>query len=112
MKALRTQAAVVLLCIGLGVVLAGCQTPGRVVASESSVVCPTCKAVTRTALIKGTSYTTCLCPSCKTVSPVGPALAETLRTYMGNEPGDKVHVCDHCKSMVETCSVCRKQAGR
>jgi len=99
-------------CLVVGILLVGCQMPGKLVSEKKSSVCPTCKMETRTMAIKGMTYTKCICPSCQKVSTVDPQLAETVRNYVGDEIGDTVHVCGHCKAMVETCPVCRKQSDQ
>ena len=80
--------------------LIGCQTPGKVISVEESVLCPKCKAETRTSAIKGINYTTCICPDCKT---------EYTEIWDGfYDEGAVVHVCDNCKMIVEKCAACRK----
>lgn len=108
MKNMRIMTALGVLCLGLVVIGTGCQTSGKLVSTETSSVCPTCQMETRTTSITGVTYSKCICPSCKTVSTVDPRLAETVRGYVGDEIGDTVHVCDHCKAIAEKCPVCRK----
>lgn len=106
-------AACVLLiaCIGVLVVLSGCQTSGKLLSAQKSIVCPKCGIETRTMPIKGMTYTKAMCPNCKKEFPIDPRLADTVRGYVGNEIEDSVHVCTQCQAMVETCPVCRKQMG-
>ncbi len=98
--------------IGMTSLVTGCQTPGRVLAEESSDVCPTCKMQTVTSPIKGLTYTKCLCPSCRTETTLDPKQEEILRGYVGlGSDVPTVHVCDHCRTMVEKCPVCRREAA-
>lgn len=94
---MKTLAMAVL--IGLAAIGA-CQTPGRTVRSEVSSVCPTCRTETKTAAIKGLTYSRHTCPSCRT----------TWEANYG-ESGDSitVHVCDACRQVVEPCPLCAKQ---
>jgi hypothetical protein len=112
MRTQWNQAAVLFVCTGLAVILTACQTPGRVVSKEASAVCPTCEAVTRTAPIRGLTYTTCVCPSCRKASTLEPALEYSLRAYMGDSLGETVQVCDRCRSVVAACPVCRAEGAR
>ena len=81
----------------LAVLLVGCQTSGKLVSTEKSVVCPMCQTETRTAAVKGLTYTKHVCPGCKTIT-------ETDH-YTGNVTSS-VHVCDHCKAAVVKCPLC------
>ncbi len=101
--------AIVAVALGGLVWTIGCQTSGKLVSSEESVVCPACRLETRTSAIKGLTYTKCVCPSCKQVSTVDPEFAEAVYAYVGNDIGDTVHVCDSCQAIVEKCPVCRNQ---
>jgi predicted nucleic acid-binding Zn ribbon protein len=79
----------------------GCQTPGRVVATETSAVCPQCKVETKTRSIKGLTYKVDVCPSCKTTwEPRGGS---------NYDEDAYVHVCDMCKIMTEKCPVCAQK---
>jgi len=83
----------------------GCQTPGKVVSTKKSDVCPTCEKQTVTTPIKGMKYTKHVCPNCKTVYINDPSVtSDELADYMG-----MVHVCTSCKSLVVTCPQCRRQ---
>jgi hypothetical protein len=94
------RASLLALCIfGL---MVGCQTPGKVVATETSTACPKCKLETKTRAIKGLTYKVDVCPSCKT----------TWEYVEGQARGDGtevVHVCDECKIMTEKCPVCAQK---
>ena len=112
--AITTTAAVVMAVIlgslGSVALLSGCQLPGKVVSTESSSVCPMCKTQTVTSPIKGLTYTKMVCPSCHTETTLDPGQEEILRNYVGlGSDVTTVHVCDHCKAMVEKCPRCRKQ---
>lgn len=99
-RRLCMKAFFLVLCM-LGLI-AGCQTPGQVVATETSSVCPKCKLETKTRAIKGVTYKVDVCPSCKT----------TLEYVEGQARGDGteiVHVCDMCKIMTEKCPVCAQK---
>lgn len=88
----------------------GCQSPGKVVATDASDVCPTCKMQTVTSPVKGLTYTRCVCASCRKETALDPEQEEILRNYVGLGTGAlTVHVCEHCKTVVETCPVCRQQ---
>jgi len=91
------------LCAALlfGMILVGCQTAGELVGVAQKPMCPMCKTETRTTAIKGLNYTKSTCPSCRTVRQTGvfDELAELT----------EVHVCDHCKSVVDTCPQCAKK---
>lgn len=90
----------------------GCQTPGKVLAVETSDVCPTCKMQTVTSPIKGLTYTKFVCPSCRTETTLEPKQEEILRGYVGlGSDVPTVHVCERCKAMVEKCPVCRKKTA-
>lgn len=68
-----------------------------------------CKTQTVTAPIKGMTYTKEICPMCKTVSTIDPFSPPSMRDYV--DPNQQtVHVCEHCKAMVEKCPICRKRA--
>ncbi len=112
MKSKLTWVGSGILFLGLLALPTGCQTPGKVVSKEISTACPTCTMETKTTAIKGVTYTKCVCPSCRTVSTVDPRLADSVRAYVGTEIGDTIHVCDHCKAIVESCPVCRQQAAK
>jgi len=79
--------------------LTGCQTAGRVVTSETSQVCDTCKNVTRTTPIAHLNYTRMECPSCLTKT-VG-----TRYEYEEMKP-DRVHTCTHCTTQSAQCPLC------
>jgi hypothetical protein len=81
--------------------IAGCQTPGKVVATETSSACPKCQLETKTRSIKGVTYKTDVCPSCKT----------TWDPWGGSNHDENaiVHVCDECKIMTEKCAVCAQK---
>lgn len=111
--AITTTAAVVVAVIlgslGLVTLLSGCQIPGKVVSTETSSVCPICKTQTVTSPIKGLTYTKMVCPSCHTETTIDPTREEILRNLGIWSDEQTVHVCDHCKAVVEKCPLCRKQ---
>ncbi|NOY79444.1 MAG: hypothetical protein GXP31_00415 [Kiritimatiellaeota bacterium] len=103
MKALFSRRNTGKIALACGVVLlalavAGCQTPGKLVSTATSTVCPMCKSETRTTAVKGLTYTKHICPKCKTVRNTGTS----------DEAADatQVHVCDQCKAVVNTCPLC------
>ena len=54
-----------LLGIGLSALLVGCQTPGRLVSTETSGPCRHCETRVLTAAIKGFTYREHVCTVCK-----------------------------------------------
>lgn len=96
--------ATILIVLAAGI-LTGCQTAGKLVSSEESVVCPLCKNETRTTSIKGINFKTHVCPKCKKVYK----LKDDWPDY--GDYSDKLvgHVCDHCTALVEKCPLCHKQ---
>jgi hypothetical protein len=106
--------AVAILAAGVSIIAlaSGCQSPGKVLSVETSDVCPTCKMQTVTSPIRGLTYTKCVCPSCRTETTLDPEQEDVLRRYVGlGSDVPTVHVCDRCKTMVEKCSVCRKESA-
>ena len=86
-------------------VVSGCQTPGQVVSTKKSEVCPTCENQTKTTPIKGLKYTTHVCPQCETVySNDSSVTYDEVEDDMG-----AVHVCHYCQVNVVTCKQCNKQ---
>jgi hypothetical protein len=85
------------------ILISGCQTPGKVVSTLTSEVCPTCKNQTVTTPIKGLKYTRHVCPSCETTEVVDP---QGIYDEMGPEI-KTVHVCKKCSSIVEPCPLCK-----
>lgn len=80
---------------------AGCASPGKVVAQETSVACPECRTETKTTPLKGLTYEKHVCGKCKT----------TVEERFGDgDPSEEVHVCGHCKWIVGKCKLCKKQA--
>jgi len=88
--------------------IAGCQSPGNVTSTESSITCPICKTETVTLPVKGLAYTRHVCPQCKTIETDASKTSSAMASYtsMNNET---VHVCQHCKSVVMPCPLCSKQ---
>jgi len=94
----------VVVLLGAGM-LAGCKTspPEQVSVTKGTVVCPQCKTVTRKTAFGGGTYDVHLCPGCKNTYTEMPG-------YEGfYDERTLVHVCDHCKALVEQCPVCRKK---
>jgi len=93
--------SLVLVAVFVGsIVIAGCQTPGQIVAVEEDVNCPVCKNVTRTTSIKGMNFKINVCPQCE---------KQYRDVWDGYTSGEVVaHVCDKCNALVELCPVCRK----
>jgi len=98
------------LCIAI-LLLTGCESSNRMVASEISDTCPICEHETRVHPITGLSYTTCLCPTCGTVSTLDPQVQNAVERFTGPNIGDRVHVCDGCGQIIEDCAVCRERAA-
>jgi hypothetical protein len=91
--------------------LSGCRTHCRRAATADYMVCPACKMQTETRPIKTCSCEKGLCPSCKKVTPFTPQQEEIVRNYVGiSSDIQTIHVCTHCKAVVEKCPECRKQA--
>ena len=91
------------------VLLSGCHSSSKAVATGTTEVCPGCEAQTRIQPITGMTYTTCICPSCKKVSTLDSSTRARVEAYVGGEVGDTVCVCDDCKAVVEICSTCRNR---
>ncbi len=91
--------AIMTACGGGGLLITGCQAPGRVLAQESSPICPTCKTETRTSPIKGLTYKKHICPSCRDVED------NTMRGE--GDVARTTHVCDRCETIVQVCPMCR-----
>jgi len=100
---LKSVAALSLL--GTFILVSGCQTPGKVVSTETSELCPICKNETVTTPIKGLTYTKHVCPSCKTVVDTGKTPNYDELGDLGNE----IQVCTHCESSLITCPTCSKK---
>jgi len=82
---------------------AGCQVPGKVV-SETEVcpVCPKCRNVTTTGVVKGTTVTKFVCSVCK-LEYVDPRIQPYLDT------GASAYSCKNCQLNVKTCEECAKK---
>lgn len=96
------KSAVALSLLGSFILASGCQTPGKVVSTEESVLCPICKNETVTMPVKGLTYTKHVCPSCKTV-------VDTGKTPNYDELGDlgsEIHVCTACEASLIICPQC------
>jgi hypothetical protein len=104
MNIVVTSSLVVILFIIL-MTATGCQTPGQVVSTTNSDVCPTCQNQTVTTSIKGLKYTKHVCPQCETVYS-----NDASKTY-GEIEDDMgaIHVCHYCQANVVTCKQCDKQ---
>ena len=85
--------------------ITGCQTPGQVVSTEASEVCPTCENQTVTTPIKGLKYTRHICPHCKTVEDEN---APKVYDEMGDSMAT-IHVCNYCKANIISCPQCSKK---
>jgi len=75
---------------------AGCQTPGRLVSSKTSQVCPECETETRTFSLEGLTYDKHICPTCRTEE-------------RGGDYPETVHYCRKCRAIVEPCPLCREE---
>ena len=93
--------------LGTLVLIAGCQTPGKVVSTQTSDVCPQCEMQTVTSPIKGLTYTKHVCPTCKTVETDEAKISAAMASYTSLDI-KSVHVCEHCKSVVALCPVCSR----
>jgi hypothetical protein len=82
----------------VALVFSGCQTPGKLVDTEECPTCPYCKAETRTAPIKGMTYTKVVCPECRKVGNPG--------TWAELRDRKTTYVCDKCKVVVSKCAAC------
>ena len=91
--------AIAVIGVGLTSISAGCQSPGRVLSSETSLACPECRTETRTAPIKGLTYKKHICASCRMVED----------DAVTDDPIEWTHVCDRCKARVGECAQCRRQ---
>jgi len=89
------------------ILIAGCQSPGKVVSTQTSVVCPQCEMQTVTSPIKGLTYTKHVCPGCKMVETDEAKTSAALANYTSMNT-ETVHVCEHCKSVVTPCPACSK----
>lgn len=89
------------------ILIAGCQSPGKIVSTQVSAACPQCAMQTVTTPIKGLTYTRHICPACKTIELDEVRISEAMSNYTSMEI-ETVHICDHCKSVVEPCLACQK----
>ena len=81
--------------------LSGCQMPGQIVKEEPCSLCPKCKSVTTTGILKGTTVTTVVCPSCK-AEYEDPRLLD----YTGTD--SSVNCCEKCGTYIKKCDKCKK----
>ena len=81
--------------------LSGCQMPGRVVKEEICPLCPKCKSVTTTGILKGTTVTTVVCSGCK-AEYEDPRLLD----YTGTD--SSVNCCEKCGIYIKKCDKCDK----
>lgn len=100
--------AVLLGSMGSVALLTGCQSPGRVLSTETSIACPMCKTQTVTSSIKGLTYKKHVCPGCKEVSTIDPNAPASMRDFVDPDQ-QTIHVCEHCKTAVSKCPQCRKR---
>jgi hypothetical protein len=90
------------------ILIAGCQSPGKIVSTQTSDICPQCTMQTVTTPIKGLTYTRHICPGCKTVETDKSKTSAALASYTSIAV-ETVHACKHCKSVVTPCPACRKK---
>lgn len=102
------KSAIALSALCALVLAGGCQTPGKVISTEPSEVCPQCENQTVTTPIKGLTYTKHICPLCKTVETDASKTSAALATYASMDI-ETVHVCEHCESVVTPCLACSKK---
>jgi hypothetical protein len=83
------------------ILAAGCTTTSKMdMAQNANAKCPMCHMKTHTAAATGVTYTKHVCPDCHTVRDTG--------TWDEKADLTQVHVCDHCKAVVEKCPMCAK----
>lgn len=99
------KTTVVFFTLSILILIAGCQSPGKIIASEKSEICPECKIQTVTTPIKGLTYKRHVCPACKKVDTHESEISAALASYTSMDI-ETVHVCPHCKSIVEPCPDC------
>ena len=102
---LRTTAATAVL--STLILIVGCQSPGKVVSTQTSDVCPQCEMQTVTSPIKGLTYTKHVCPTCKTVETDAAKTSAALASYTSMDV-ETIHVCARCESVLIPCPACRK----
>jgi len=102
------QSAIALSVLCALVLAGGCQTPGKVVSTEPSEVCPQCENQTVTTPIKGLTYTKHVCPMCKNIETDASKTSAALAVYTSQDI-ETVHVCEHCQSVVTPCPVCSQK---
>jgi hypothetical protein len=89
------------------ILIIGCQSPGKIVSTQTSDVCPQCEMQTVTTPIKGFTYTRHICPSCKTDETDEAKTSAALASYTSMDV-ETVHVCENCKALIEPCPACSK----
>lgn len=99
------------LCIVAILLLSGCESSSRVVASKPSDTCPICERQTRVNPITRLEYTTCICPTCGRVYTLDQATLDAIERFTGPDIGDRVAVCDSCGNILTDCAQCREKAG-
>ena len=100
---LKTTAAIAIL--GALTLIVGCQSPGKVVSTQTCEVCPQCEMQTVTSPVKGLTYTKHVCPGCGAVETDEAKTSAALANYTSMNT-ETVHVCEHCKSVVTPCPAC------
>jgi len=101
------KTAIALSVLSALILISGCQTPGKVVSTEPSAVCPQCETQTVTSAIKGLTYTKHVCPHCKTVETDASKTSAAMSAYTSMDV-ETVQVCKHCESVVTPCPACSK----
>ena len=86
----------------------GCQTPGKVVSTNPSDLCPQCETQTVTTPIKGLTYTKHVCPMCKNIETDASKTSAALASYTGMDI-ETVHVCKLCEAVVTPCPACSQK---
>ena len=91
----------------IGILVAtGCQVPGRIITSERSAVCPSCRTETKTTPLSGVYYEKHYCPTCGEYQDAGAELwypvEETLRE-------SQVLLCERWHTLVGNCGVCSRR---
>ena len=106
-KNIIVKSAIALSVLSALILISGCQTPGKVVSTETSEVCPQCETQTVTTPIKGLTYTKHVCPMCKTIETDASKTSAAMASYTSMDV-ETVHVCEHCQAVVMPCPGCSK----
>jgi hypothetical protein len=89
------------------ILIVGCQSPGKIVSTQTSDICPQCTMQTVTTPIKGLTFTRHICPTCKDIETDESKTSAALASYTSMDI-ETIHVCQHCESVVTPCPLCKK----